>query len=68
MAVQDGDGQDLESLFSLLANMERRLAEATDQSQLLGLRQLMQQCLLEIYLLKRKHHGKEDTRRSVDTT
>ena len=68
MAVQDGDGQDLESLFSLLTNMERHLAETTDQSQSFHLRQVMQQCLLEIYLLKRNQHGKEDTRRSFDTT
>ena len=62
MAVQDGDGQDLQSVLSLLADLERQLTEATDQSQLFQIRQSIQRCLLEIYLLKRDHLGKEDAR------
>lgn len=62
MAIQDGDGQDLQSLPSLLADIEHQLAEETDQSQIFWLRQLRQRCLLEIYILKRNHHKKEDAR------
>ena len=59
MAVQNGDAQDLQSLFSLLADLEHQLAEATDQSQIFRLQQLKQQCLLEIYIRKRNRYGKE---------
>lgn len=59
MAVQNGEGQDLQSLFSLLADLERQLAEATDQGQAFRLQQLRQQCLLEIYIRKRNRYGKE---------
>lgn len=53
MAFQDGERHGLQSLAALLADLESRLAEATDQRQLFCLRQLQQRCLLEIYLLKR---------------
>jgi len=51
--MQDGDRQDLQSLATLLADLESRLAEASDQHQIFCLRQLQQRCLLEIFLLKR---------------
>ena len=62
MAVQNGDRQDLQSLASLLADIESRLAEETDQSQLFCLRQTQQRCLLEIYLLKRTLQRKDNPR------
>ena len=60
MAVQDGDRQDLQSLATLLADLESRLAEATEQRQIFCLRQLQQRCLLEIYLLKRTLRHNEE--------
>ena len=62
MAAQEKDRQDLQALASLLADIERRLAEETDQGQLFSLRQLQQRCMLELYLLKRSDHRKEEPR------
>jgi len=62
MAAQEKDRQDLQALASLLADIERRLAEETDQGQLFSLRQLQQRCMLELYLLKRSDYRKEEPR------
>jgi hypothetical protein len=62
MVTQDGDREDLQSLASLLADIERRLAEETDRGQVFRLRQMQQRCLLELYLLKRRESGKEGRR------
>ena len=58
--VRDGDSQNLQSLATLLADLESRLAEASDQHQIFGLRQLQQRCLLEIFLLKRTLRHNEE--------
>lgn len=62
MAVQNQDEQDLNSLAALLADIERRMADETDHSQLFSLRQLQQRYLLELYLLKRGQHDPEESR------
>ncbi|HJQ23910.1 MAG TPA: hypothetical protein VKA60_08325 [Blastocatellia bacterium] len=51
----------MQSLSALLADLERRLAEATNQHQLFCLRQLQQRCLLEIFLLKRTLRHSEES-------
>lgn len=59
MAVQDEDEKDLEALASLLADIAKQLISEDDQSEVIRLRNLHQQCLLELALVQRSKHGKE---------
>jgi hypothetical protein len=59
MAVQDEDEKDLQALASLLADIERQLTSQNDQSDLIRLRDLHQQCLLELALVQRSKHTKD---------
>jgi hypothetical protein len=51
MATQDANENDLQSLASLLADIERQLTSEKDQSELIWLRDLRQQCLRELALV-----------------
>ena len=59
MAVQDEDEKDLQALASLLADIARQLISENDQSELMQLRNLHQQCLLKLALVQRSKHSKE---------
>ncbi|MEN3334330.1 MAG: hypothetical protein V7641_3695 [Blastocatellia bacterium] len=60
MAARNVDENDIQSLASLLADIEGQLNLERDQSELLRLTALRQQCLLELARMRPGQQTKDD--------